>query len=134
MKREITITILLLAATVLVTVVYFRHLSNTTQHTSLVMRTIPNDASLIFEFNNDKEFYDIFSGDKLFSNFLGDDKRDELSALRKQLLQNPLIAKYLSLYTRKKAILLISCLRLLYRGNFKATFLSNSPNNQKTGC
>jgi len=86
----------LLTATVLVTVVYFRHLSNTTQHTSLVMRTIPNDASLIFEFNNDKEFYDIFAGDKLFSNFLGDDKRDELASLRKNLLQNPLMAKYFS--------------------------------------
>ena len=86
----------MLTATVLVTVVYFRHLSNTTQHTSLVMRTIPNDASLIFEFNNDKEFYDIFAGDKLFSNFLGDDKRDELASLRKNLLQNPLMAKYFS--------------------------------------
>ena len=96
MKRQIIITILLLVATVLVTVVYFRHLSNTTQHTGLVMRTIPNDASLIFEFNNDKEFYDIFSGDKLFSNFLGDEKINELVALRKNLLQNSLMAKYFS--------------------------------------
>ncbi len=86
----------MLAATVLVTVVYFRHLSNTTQHTSLVMRTIPNDAALIFEFNNDKEFYDIFSSDKLFSNFLGDDKLDQLAAIRKNLLQNALLAKYFS--------------------------------------
>ncbi|HZX57886.1 MAG TPA: hypothetical protein VFE54_04150 [Mucilaginibacter sp.] len=96
MKRHIIITILLLVATVLVTVVYFKHLSNTAQHTGLVMRTIPNDASLIFEFNNDKEFYDIFSSDKLFSNFLGDDKLDELIALRKNLLQNSLMAKYVS--------------------------------------
>jgi len=96
MKRQIIITILLLLAAVLVTFVYFRHLSNTSQHTSLVMRTIPNDASLIFEFNNDKEFYDIFSGDKLFSNFLGDDKLDKLAAIRKNLLQNPLMAKYFS--------------------------------------
>ena len=96
MKRLIIATIVLLAATVLVTVVYFRHLNTTAQHTSLVMRAIPDDASLIFEFNNDKEFYDIFSGNKLFANILGGEKQDELEALRKRIVQNPLLSKYLS--------------------------------------
>src|ERR1700744_4777172 len=96
MKRIIVTTIILLAATVMVTVIYFRHLSNTAQHHSLVMHTIPNDASLIFEFNNDKDFYDIFSGNKLFTNILGNEKQEELAALRKLLLQNPLLAKYLA--------------------------------------
>jgi len=96
MKRLVIATILLLAATVLVTVVYFRHLNTTAQHTSLVMRAIPNDASLIFEFNNDKEFYDIFAGNKLFTNTLGRTKQNELEALRKRIIQNPLLSKYLS--------------------------------------
>jgi hypothetical protein len=94
MKRLIIATILLLAATVLVTVVYFRHLTTTTQHTSLVMATIPNDASLIFEFNNEKEFYDIFTGNTLFTNILGEEKMEELASLHKWLLQNPLMDKY----------------------------------------
>lgn len=96
MKRLLIATILLLVATVLVTVVYFRHLNATAQHTSLVMRSIPDDASLIFEFNNDKEFYDIFSGSKLFVNILGADKQGELEVLRKRIIQNPLLSKYLS--------------------------------------
>src|SRR5579863_3633356 len=96
MKRLLIATILLLTATVMVTVVYFRHLNTTAQHTSLVMRAIPDDASLIFEFNNDKEFYDIFSGSKLFANILGGEKQGELEALRKRLIQNPLLNRYLS--------------------------------------
>src|SRR5581483_8696900 len=96
MKRLIIATTLLLAAVALVTVVYFRLLTASTQHTSLVMRTIPNDASLIFEFNNDHEFYDIFSGNKLFENIMGEDKMAELAAMRKSLLGNPLIGKYFS--------------------------------------
>jgi len=96
MRRLIIATVLLLAATVLVTVVYFRHLNTTSQHANLVMRTIPNDASLIFEFNNEKEFYDIFTGNNLFKNILGEEKQQELNALRTLLLQNPLTAKYFS--------------------------------------
>lgn len=95
MKRLIITTTLLLAATVLVTVFYFRRLNASTQHTSLVLRTIPNDASLIVEFNNDKDFYDIFSGNKLFVNIIGQDKMDELATLRKDLLQNSLLIQYL---------------------------------------
>jgi hypothetical protein len=96
MKRLIITTTLLLAATIFVTVFYFRRLSASTQHTSLVLRTIPNDASLIVEFNNDKDFYDIFSGNKLFANIIGQDKMDELAALRKDLLQNSLMTPYLN--------------------------------------
>lgn len=94
MKRLIIATILLVAATVLVTVVYFRHLNTTSKHANLAMRTIPNDASFIFEFGNENDFYDIFSGNKLFVNLLGEDKLDELTALRKVLLQNPLLKRY----------------------------------------
>src|ERR1700739_1967802 len=94
MKRLIIATVLLIAATVAVTILYFRHLDVSGKHANLAMRTIPNDASLIFEFSNDKDFYDIFSGNKLFANVLGQDKQDELIALRKVVLQNPLLQKY----------------------------------------
>jgi hypothetical protein len=96
MKRLIIITILLLAATILVTVVYFKSLNNTTQHTSQVLSTIPNNASLIFEFNNEKGFYDIFSDNKLFTNIIGEEKMAELAALKKIVLQNPSFEPFLS--------------------------------------
>ncbi|WP_426667802.1 hypothetical protein ACPPVU_17405 [Mucilaginibacter sp. McL0603] len=96
MKRLIIITIILLIATVLVTVVYFKNLNSTTQQTSQVLRTIPNNASLIFEFNNEKSFYDIFADNKLFANIIGDEKMAELAALKKTLLQNPLIEHFLN--------------------------------------
>lgn len=94
MRRIIIATVLLLAATVAVTILYFRHLDVSGKHANLALRTIPNDASLIFEFSNDKDFYDIFSGNKLFANVLGQDKQDELITLRKVILQNPLLQKY----------------------------------------
>jgi hypothetical protein len=96
MKRLLIATLLLLTATVLVTVVYFRHLNTVARHTSLVMRAIPDDASLVFEFNNDKEFYDIFLGSKLFVNILGAEKQGELEVLRKRIIQNPLLSTYLA--------------------------------------
>ena len=65
MKRLIITTIILLIAAVGVTVVYFKNLSTPGMRTSNVMRTIPPTASLIFEFNNDKSFYDIFNNNKL---------------------------------------------------------------------
>jgi hypothetical protein len=94
MKRLIIATVLLIAATIAVTMLYFRHLDVSGKHANLAMRTIPNDASVIFEFSNDKDFYDIFSGNTLFENVIGQDKQDELIALRKVILQNPLLQKY----------------------------------------
>jgi hypothetical protein len=95
MKRLIFTTIILLIATVLVTVVYFKNLHSTTQQTSDILRTIPNNASLIFEFNNEKGFYDIFNNNELFTNLIGEDKMDELRILKKKILLNPLIQPYL---------------------------------------
>lgn len=96
MKRLIIATILLMTATVFITVVYFKNLNNPTQHTSQVLRIIPNNASLIFEFNNEKGFYDIFTDNKLFTNLIGEDKMAELAALKKLLLQNRLIEPYVN--------------------------------------
>jgi hypothetical protein len=95
MKRQIFLTVILLIATVLVTFVYFKKLNTDTQHTSQVLSSIPNNASLIFEFNNDKGFYDIFADNKLFKNIVGGEKMAELAALKKLLLQNHLIQPFL---------------------------------------
>src|SRR5471030_1975084 len=94
MKRQIIITVILLIATAFITVVYFKNLNTPGMHTSQVIRTIPGNAMLVFEFNNDKTFYDIFNENKLIIAVTGRQKLDELATLRKQLLQNPLLDQY----------------------------------------
>ncbi len=96
MRRLVFATIILLIATVLVTVVYFKNLGGVSQQTTQALRTIPNDASLILEFNNEKSFYDIFAGNRLFMTLIGEDKMAELIALKKRILQNPVIEPHLS--------------------------------------
>ncbi|MDF2433334.1 MAG: hypothetical protein JWP44_2965 [Mucilaginibacter sp.] len=94
MKKQIVITLILIIITAFVTVVYFKNLNAPGMRTSQVMHAIPDNASLIFEFNNDKSFYDIFSGNKLFASIAGQQKLDELDILRRQLMENPILDKY----------------------------------------
>jgi len=94
MKKQIIITIILLAATAFVTIFYFKNLNPPGTRTSRVMNAIPDDATLIFEFNNDKGFYDIFTGNKLLAAIISKQKIGELDTLRRQLLLNPLLEQY----------------------------------------
>jgi CRISPR/Cas system CMR-associated protein Cmr5 small subunit len=94
MKKQIIITLILLAATVYITVVYFKNLNPPGTRTSQVMHAIPGNASLIFEFNNDKGFYDIFKDNKLFAAVIGKQKLGQLDTLRQQLFQNSILSKY----------------------------------------
>lgn len=94
MKKHIIITLILLAATAYVTVVYFKNLNPPGSRTSQVINAIPDDASLIFEFNNDKGFYDIFKDNKLFAAFIGAQKLGQLDTLRQTLFQNQALSKY----------------------------------------
>src|SRR3569833_679421 len=96
LKRLLIATIVLVAATVAITVVYFRHINTASQHISLAMRAIPDDASMVLQFVNEKEFYDIFTGNNLFGDVLGSEKLNELQALKKDLLQNPLLSPHLA--------------------------------------
>jgi len=94
MKKQIIITLILLAATAYVTVVYFKNLNPPGSRTSQVMHLIPDDASLIFEFNNEKGFYDIFKNSKLFAAIVGEQKLGQLDTLRQVLLQNTTLSPY----------------------------------------
>jgi hypothetical protein len=94
MKKQVIITIILLLATAFITVVYFKNLNTPGMRTSQVMRAIPDNASLIFEFNNEKSFYDIFNSNKLLTSVIGEQQIDELDVLRRTLLSNPLLEKY----------------------------------------
>jgi len=94
MKKQVIITLILLIATAYITVVYFRNLNTPGSHTSEVMATIPDNAALIFEFNNEKSFYDIFSDNTLLNSLTGKDELADIDTLRSQLLGNPLLNKY----------------------------------------
>ncbi|MBC7400803.1 MAG: hypothetical protein H7289_12755 [Mucilaginibacter sp.] len=93
MRRLIITTIILFMAAIAITVVYFKNLNTPGLHTSQTMGNIPDNASLVFEFNNDDGFYDIFKGNTLFAAVIGKQQLNELDTLRSQLLGNPALQK-----------------------------------------
>jgi hypothetical protein len=94
MKRQIIATIFLFIATVAITVVYFKNLNPPGSNTSRVMAAIPDDAALIFQFTNEKSFYDIFNGNTLLEAAIGKENIADIDTVRDQLLANSLISKY----------------------------------------
>ncbi|MHB8207064.1 MAG: hypothetical protein ACYDDY_06685, partial [Mucilaginibacter sp.] len=94
MKKQIIITMILLIATAAITVVYFKNLNPLGSNTSRVMAAIPDDASVIFQFTNEKSFYDIFNGNTLLVSVTGKDKIADIDTVRDVLLGNPIITKY----------------------------------------
>jgi len=94
MRKQIIVTCIVLIATAWVTVIYFKNLNPPGTHTSRVMATIPDNAAVIFEFNNDPSFYDIFGNNTLLESVTGPAKIAEIDSVRDLLLQNPLLEKY----------------------------------------
>lgn len=94
MKRLIAITIILLLVTAGVTVVYFKNLNAPGLHAAQTMHNIPDDAALVFEFNNEDSFYDIFHGNKLFSAVIGHEQLGELDTLHQQMFADPTLKRF----------------------------------------
>jgi hypothetical protein len=94
MKRLIIITAILLVATAWITVIYFKNLNPPGSNTNRIIDNIPGTASLIFEFNNDKSFYDIFNNNELLEAIIGPDETADIDTVRDQLLGNPLLNKF----------------------------------------
>jgi len=94
MRKHVLITLILLALTAYVTVLYFKSINSPENHAASVISVIPDSAPLIFEFNNDTSVYNIFKGDTLFSAINGKAATDELDTLRRVLLQNTILSKY----------------------------------------
>jgi hypothetical protein len=101
MRNFIILTLILFFAVIGLTVKYFSALQPRKQTIEKVMGMIPEDATLIFEFNNDKSFEDIFKKNELFTALLGHEKTAELVILRDQLLK-----KNLELYFSDQRILI----------------------------
>ncbi|WP_158827821.1 hypothetical protein [Mucilaginibacter lacusdianchii] len=91
MKRLIILTLMLLAAAVTITVAYFKKLSPPGAHTNQIISTIPNTAALIFEFDNDDSFYDIYDSSSLFSSVIGEQQLQGLNTLQNAFLRNPVL-------------------------------------------
>ncbi|WDF54153.1 hypothetical protein [Mucilaginibacter sp. KACC 22063] len=92
--KHLIITIILLAAAIGITVVYFENLESSGGRPEEVMNHIPDDASVIAEFDNETSFYELFSGNNLLTGLAGKSKTDEFKILREQLLLNPGLAQY----------------------------------------
>jgi len=84
----------LLVATIAITVVYFKNLNTPGLHANETMTTIPDNAALVFEFNNEDSFYDIFGGNQLFASVIGQQQLAELDTLRGQLMAIPALNKF----------------------------------------
>lgn len=91
MRKQIITTLILLVIAVIITVMYFNNLNPPGQQSGKVMKSIPADAAMIFEYKNDQSFYDIFKNNKLLGTFIGDQKSAELNDLKNALLDNPLL-------------------------------------------
>lgn len=94
MRRPIILSVFLLIAIAFLAVLYFRNLTTPGARTANVLRSIPNNAALVFEFNNEDSFYDIYSGNKLFAAVAGIQQMSDLDTLRKQLLNNNLLQPF----------------------------------------
>ncbi|MEB0260229.1 MULTISPECIES: hypothetical protein [unclassified Mucilaginibacter] len=94
MKRLIVITLILIAATAYITVKYFKNLNTSGMHAGNIMRTIPDGAALVFEFTNEKSFYDIYNGNTLLHNLMGEDKMNELDTVRNVLFNNAALSSF----------------------------------------
>jgi len=94
MRKQIISTIILLIAAAAVTVLYFKNLNPPGANTSRVMAAIPSNASVIFQFTNEKSFYDIVSNDTLLADLVGQQKLSEIDTLRTTVLGNPLLNRF----------------------------------------
>jgi hypothetical protein len=94
MKRLIVITLILIAATAFITVKYFKNLNTSGMHAGNVIRTIPDNAAVVFEFTNEKSFYDIYSGNTLLTNLIGEQLITDLDTVRNTLFNNPALQSF----------------------------------------
>jgi hypothetical protein len=54
-------------------------------HAGNIMRTIPDNAAVVFEFSNEKSFYDIYTGNTLLTNLIGEQAISDLDTVRQTL-------------------------------------------------
>ncbi len=92
MKKLVIIISALFLGIIAVTWLYFKKINSTGVSNEKIFNVIPNDASLIFEYNNEAYFYDIFKDFNLFSETLGKDAVTHLTALKQVFVDDATIS------------------------------------------
>ncbi|RYE35918.1 MAG: hypothetical protein EOP42_05285, partial [Sphingobacteriaceae bacterium] len=88
MRKIILLTVFLFVSAISVTAFYFSGLRLPGQQTANVINRIPANAAIIFQFKNDREFYNLFSGNSLLTSFIGQKKASDLIYLHENLSKN----------------------------------------------
>ena len=88
MKKIIGITTALVLAVLSLAYLYFSNLNVKSRSNDRVLSEIPADASLIFQYPNDKSLYDIFRDYTVFDTIIGTQHKKELSWLKELLISN----------------------------------------------
>lgn len=89
MKNVILATCILLVAVAAIAYLYFSSISVGSKSNDKALAYIPQSAAILLTFDNDKSFYDIFKGYKLFNTIIGDKKQQEFDFLKQNILNDP---------------------------------------------
>ncbi|MFA6946772.1 MAG: hypothetical protein WC220_12820, partial [Pedobacter sp.] len=92
MKKIIGITAALVLAVLSLAYLYFSNLNVKSRSNDRVLSEIPADASLVFQYPNDKSLYDIFRDYTVFDTIIGTQHKNELAWLKSLLISNREIA------------------------------------------
>lgn len=76
------------------TIKYFKSLNSSGVHAGNIMRTIPDSAVAVFEFSNDKGFYEIFTDNTLLGSLIGEQAISELDTVRQTLFGNAALRQF----------------------------------------
>ena len=86
MKKIIGITTALVLIVISLAYLYFSNLNVSSRNNDRVLSEIPADASLIFQYPNDKSLYEIFSDYTVFDTIIGTQAKNELAWLKDLLV------------------------------------------------
>ncbi len=86
MKKIIGITTALVLIVISLAYLYFSKLNISSRNNDRVLSEIPADASLIFQYPNDKSLYEIFTDYTVFDTIIGTQVKNELTWLKGLLL------------------------------------------------
>lgn len=86
MKKIIGITTALVLIVISLAYLYFSNLNVSSRNNDRVLSEIPADASLIFQYPNDKSLYEIFTDYTVFDTIIGTQAKNELAWLKNLLV------------------------------------------------
>jgi len=95
MKKIVILTTALFLGVALMAYLYFSRLGIENNAKDLALQSATNNAALVFSFQNDKGFYNIMEGQQLIQQVLGQDKMNLLNELKKSIIDDNGLNKYI---------------------------------------